>query len=256
MGMKLYAGLAAGAAVAVAAYVALGMSSSTLEAQVQTGAGTPITVPAAPPIARAPEGVMPSVMVSANPLAIQPFDRVMGNANAPITIIEYASMTCSHCRDFHTKTLPSVKAEWVDTGKAKYVLRDLPWDNLAMGMAKTARCAEPNQYYPLVDAYFKNQMTVVKSGDPLQEIKGIARLAGLDSARVDACIRDPQLHATVEGMRDTAREKLGVTGTPTTFVNGTKIDGFATYEELNKALTDAYTIASRNSGPATGGVRR
>lgn len=252
--MKFYAGLAAGAAVAVAAYVVLGMSSTSVEAQVQTGAGTPIGQAAAP--VAAPVAAVPSVMVNANPLAIQSFDRVMGNVNAPVTIIEYASMTCSHCYEFHTKTLPQVKKEWVDTGKAKYVLRDLPWDNLALGMAKTARCADPAQYYPLVDAFFKNQMAVVRSGDPLEEIKSISRLAGLDSARVDACIRDPQLHATVEGIRDTAREKLGVQGTPTTFVNGTKVDGFIEYAELKKVLNDAYTIATKNSGPATGGVRR
>ncbi len=175
-----------------------------------------------------------------NALDIMPTDRVLGSMMAPVTMIEYASMTCSHCADFTTKTMPEVKKNWVDTGKVKYVLRDLAWDNLAVGMAKVARCAPAEQYYPLVDALFANQMNIVTNNDPLKEIKRVAATFGMDDAKVEACVKDADLHAQVEASKKTAMEVLGIRGTPSTFINGVKVDGFASYDEVKQVLEAQY----------------
>lgn len=196
----------------------------------------------------APVAVQIPVAVSAtlpagHPLNIQSFDRVLGQADAPVTIIEYASMTCSHCADFHKTTLKDIEKEWVATGKAKYVLRDLPWDNLALGITKVTRCAPPEQFYPLVKAYFAAQEQIVKGVDTLGEVKQVARMAGMDGAKVEACIADGPLQALIVGVKENGLTQLGIKGTPTTFVNGTKVDGVMAYKDMKPILEGAYAAA-------------
>lgn len=190
--------------------------------------------------ATAAPGPVPAAALPANPLDIASTDRVLGSPMAPVTIIEYASMTCSHCGDFARETFPLVKKEWIDTGKAKYVLRDLPWDDLALGMSKIARCAPANQFYPLVETFFANQEKIVTGKDPLGEIKKITRVAGMSDAQVETCVKDAALHTEVTGSKDTAMNRLGVKGTPAFFVNGTRVEGAAAYKDFKKNLEDAY----------------
>jgi protein-disulfide isomerase len=209
----------------------LGMGGSTT----QTKSMATQTVTAAPVDAMAMMG---------NALDIQPTDRVIGSMTAPVTLIEYASMTCSHCADFSKNTMPSVRKEWIATGKLKYVLRDLAWDNLAVGMAKVARCAPVSQFEPIATAFFSNQEKIVTSNDSLGEIKKIAATFGMDGAKVDACVKDAQLQVQVETSKQIAMEGLGVRGTPALFVNGTKLDGAMEYEELKKILDAAYAKAT------------
>lgn len=178
-----------------------------------------------------------------NALDIQENDRIVGSMTAPVTLIEYASLTCSHCADFATRTMPSVKKEWVDTGKVKYVMRDLAWDNLAVGMAKIARCAEPAQFFPLTNAFFMNQKMIVTSNDALGEIKKVAAPFGMDEAKVEACIKDGPLQTQVEESKRIAMEVLGVRGTPAIFINGVKVDGAVDYKTLKPTLDTAYAKA-------------
>ena len=183
------------------------------------------------------------------PLKVYPFDRVMGSADAPVTIIEYASLTCSHCAHFHEDTLPYIEREWIKTGKAKYVLRDLPWDNLAFAMGKTARCAPQENYFRAVAAIMKNQEAIVTS----KGIDGIvAKLAevvepfGLSSRQVNSCINgSADDHAIIAAMKDSALKSLGVQGTPVTFVNGQKIDGAQPYNKVKPILQNAYDAATK-----------
>lgn len=189
----------------------------------------------------------PLAATAANALDIMPGDRVMGSMTAPVTVIEYASMTCSHCAEFTLNTMPQVKKDWIATGKAKYVLRDLAWDDMAVGIAKVTRCAPAKDYYGLVDAFFTNQMTIVTSNDPLAEIKRVAGTFGLDGARVEACIKDAALHTRVEASKKIAMDVLGIRGTPTTFVNGVKIDGAAEYDEVKKVLEAEYAKVVKGS---------
>jgi protein-disulfide isomerase len=209
----------------------------------KTAAAEPAAGPA--PVAGEGTEVKPDMSYVGQPLDIQPNDRVLGSMTAPVTMIEYASLTCSHCADFERETLPQVKKEWIETGKVKYVLRDLPWDNLALGMAKIARCAPPAQFEPLVEAFFAGQATIVMSNDPLGEIKKVAAQAGFSSEQVDGCIRDVALHAQITGSKEIARTKLGVTGTPALFINGTKLDGAVPYKDLKKTLEAEYAKAKK-----------
>lgn len=202
-----------------------------------------------PAAAPAPAKAAPVANVG-NALDIQPGDRVMGSMMAPVTMIEYASMTCSHCAEFTTKTMPQVKKDWIATGKVKYVLRDLAWDDMAVGITKVARCAPAQQYYGVVEAFFKNQMNIVTSNDPLAEIKNVAAGFGMDGAKVEACVKDAELHARVEASKKTATEVLGIRGTPTSFVNGVKIDGAASYAEVKPVLEAAYAKATGTAAPA------
>lgn len=216
-------------AAAVAAACAMGSAAfAVAEGISATAAKSPV-----------PAAAMPAAL-ALNPLDIADTDRVLGSPMAPVTIVEYASMTCSHCGDFANKTFPQVKKEWIDTGKAKYVLRDLPWDNLALGMSKIARCAPAAQFYPLTEAFFAGQEKIVTGKDPLAEIRKITRTAGMTDEQVDACIKDPAVHAQVTGSKDIAMNRLGVKGTPAFFVNGTRVEGFEGYKDFRKTLDAEY----------------
>jgi len=193
----------------------------------------------------APVEVKPDTTVVGKPLDIQPSDRVEGAMAAPVTMIEYASLSCPHCADFTTETMPKVRHDWIETGKVKYVLRDLPWDNLALGMAKVARCAPADKFQPLVRAFFAGQKDIMLSNDPLSRINKIAAdVAGMNADTVEACIKDVKLHAQVLGSKEIAMQKLGVKGTPTIFVNGTEVDGAVDYDTLKKTLDAAYAKAT------------
>lgn len=169
---------------------------------------------------------------------IQPTDRVEGSVMAPITLIEYASLTCSHCADFSRETMPQLRKEWIESGKVKFVYRDLPWDNLALGMAKIARCAPPEQFKPLVESFFAGQKQIVTGANALEEIKKITRMAGMSDEQVDACVKDAALHSQLTMVKEAAQKELKVTGTPAIFVNGRKLDGAVPYKDLKKALEE------------------
>jgi protein-disulfide isomerase len=172
-------------------------------------------------------------------LQVQPTDRVLGDNNAPVTIIEYVSMTCPHCADFHTAIFAQLKKDYIDTGKVKFIMRDLPWDNMALGIAKVARCADPNQFYMLTGAFLKTQKNWLRSADPLAEIKKIARLAGMDDVKVEQCLKDADLHEEVLASKRIAREVLNVRGTPTLFVNGELLNGVPAYNQLRDVIETA-----------------
>src|SRR6185312_15839778 len=104
-----------------------------------------------------------------------PQDHVLGKADAPITITEYASLTCPHCAEFDRDTLPKIKKNWIDTGKAKLVYRDFPLDQLALRAAMLARCAPPDRYFAFINTLFQSQDTWARSSDPEQALERIGR---------------------------------------------------------------------------------
>src|ERR1700738_4287849 len=116
---------------------------------------------------------------AAKQLAVQPDDRILGKADAPITIIEYASLTCPHCAHFAVDVLPKLKQKWIDTGKAKLVLRDFPLDEPVLGAAGVARGAPPDKFYPLVDTFFSQQEQWVTARDYRAALEKLAKLGGI-----------------------------------------------------------------------------
>lgn len=175
----------------------------------------------------------------ARELAVQPSDRVLGKADAPITIVEYASLTCPHCAHFDVDVLPKLKTKWIDTGKAKLILRDFPLDEPALRAAMVARCAPAERFYPLVDAFFAQQEQWVMSRDYRASLEKLAKLGGMSEKEFKACISDKKLEDQVAQSRLTAAQQLGVEATPTFFINGKKFDGAPTVEAFDQALSGA-----------------
>ncbi|MBV9016396.1 MAG: DsbA family protein, partial [Alphaproteobacteria bacterium] len=130
-----------------------------------------------------------------------PSDRILGKADAPITIIEYASLTCPHCAHFNTQVLPTLKEKWIDTGKAKLVLRDFPLDEPALRAAMVARCAPPDKFYPLIDTFFAQQEQWVTSRDYRAALEKLAKLGGLSDKEFKTCISDKKLEDQVAQSR-------------------------------------------------------
>lgn len=164
-------------------------------------------------------------------------DRVLGKPDAPIAIIEYASLTCPHCAHFAGDILPKLKEKWIDTGKAKLILRDFPFDDAALHAAMIARCAPPDRFYPLVETFFQTQDKWVVAQDWKAALQRIAQLAGISKKKFETCFNDKKLEDEVAQSRLTAATKFGVDATPTFFVNGTKFEGEPTLEAFTRLLS-------------------
>ncbi len=166
-------------------------------------------------------------------------DRILGQADAGVTIIEYASLTCPHCASFHKQTLPEVEANWIEPGKARLVFRHYPLDGLALRAAALTNCFEGERFFTFLDAVFDGQQRWATAEDPLAELGRLARLAGLDQARIDACMGDEaEMNRILERMRD-AQQAHEVQSTPTFVVNGRKLNGMMTYEDFDRVLQEA-----------------
>jgi protein-disulfide isomerase len=169
-------------------------------------------------------------------LQVTPQDRVLGQTDAPITIVEYASMTCPHCAHFANEVLPELKKKWIDTGKAKVVMRPFPLDQVALRAEMLARCLPPDRYYPMVETLFRTQEKwAVQDWRPALE--RTARLAGVSGKDFDACLANKTLEDEIVQSRLTAATQLDVNATPTIFVNGKKFEGPPTAEALNELLS-------------------
>ena len=167
-------------------------------------------------------------------------DEVMGDVNAKVTIVEYASMTCPHCKSFHEQILPTIKEKYIDTGKAKYILRPFPFDGDRRGEAAfmLAKCAPNNAYYPMIDALFSTQSTWAGKGNPVPELLRISKLSGMTEADFKACLGNQELLTQIIQGRNKAVKEFGVRATPTVFVNDEKL-GDSTLDSITKAVEAA-----------------
>jgi protein-disulfide isomerase len=163
-------------------------------------------------------------------------DVVVGRADAPATIVEYASMTCSHCAAFHKDVWPALKAKYVDTGKAKLILREFPLDQLALGAFMLARCAGPEKREAVVDRLFDHQADWAFVANPLAKLKDQMQAAGMSEADFAACLKNQSLFDEVKQEREIAASKLGVDSTPTFFIDGQML-GDHTLDQFDKILT-------------------
>jgi protein-disulfide isomerase len=170
-------------------------------------------------------------------LSVTTDDRILGNPDAPITIVEYASLTCPHCAHFANEVLPELKKKWIDTGKAKLVLRDYPLDEPALRAAMIARCAPPDRFYAYVDTLFAAQEKWVMANDYREALARLVKIGGMSKDEFDNCLKNTALENKIVEGRLVASKELDVNSTPTFFINGTKFAGAPTVEEFDKALS-------------------
>jgi protein-disulfide isomerase len=162
-------------------------------------------------------------------------EQVLGKADAPVTIIEYASMTCGHCASFHKTTYPELKKRYIDTGKVRFIFREFPLDPLAAGAFMLARCAGEGKFFPMVEMLFEQQNTWAIR-QPLPPLLALAKQAGFTEQSFNACLQDDKLLKQVEEIRDRGSKEYGVASTPTFFINGKKETGALTIEQFDKLL--------------------
>lgn len=162
-------------------------------------------------------------------------DQVMGKADAPVTIVEYASLTCPHCRNFHETALPEIKTKYIDTGKAKLILREFPFDPRAEAGFMLSRCAKDN-YYPMADVLFKQQDTWARAEDAQAALLQIAKLGGFSQESFTACLTDQKLLDDIRAVRDRGNKEFGVDSTPTFFINGNKYAGALSAAEMSAII--------------------
>lgn len=172
-----------------------------------------------------------------------PGEQSLGKADAPVVMIEYASATCPHCAEFHEKVFPLIKAEYIETGKVRFIFREFPLDKLAMGAFMLARCAPSEKYFPTIDMMFRRQQTWRTSSNPADELFRIMQLSGMDKPGFEACLKRQDIANGIAETAKKAREDFGVKGTPAIFVNGKLIDVHKEMAEV-KAAIDAAIDAS------------
>jgi protein-disulfide isomerase len=195
----------------------------------------------------APAGEAAKPSASAAKFEILPTDMVMGKADAPVTLIEYASVTCPHCAAVNEQIIPKIKEKFIETGKLKLVFREFPTAPASFSIIGSllARCAAekagPEAYFLVTDALFRRQQTWV-SKDARAELVKIVAQAGMDEAAVDACVKREDLQKVINDNATVALEKYKVGGTPTFFLNGEKLP-IKSPEEFEKAIADAVAKA-------------
>lgn len=164
-------------------------------------------------------------------------DLIMGNGDAKVTIVEYASMTCGHCKQFHTKVLPDLKKKYVDTGKVRLIFREFPLDPRAFAASMLARCAGGDKTLPMISALFDTQAdwAYVKE-NPTPKLFEIAKQAGFTQESFDKCLTDQALLDKLTAIRTRAAETFGVNATPTFYINGKKLTEPPTMEGFDKTL--------------------
>ncbi len=166
-------------------------------------------------------------------------EMVMGDADAPITIIEYASLTCPHCAAFHRETLPELKKQYLDTGKAKLIFRDFPLDGAALRAAMLARCGGKERFFPFVDVLLKTQNTWSRAKDPVAALTQVGRMGGLSKDEIEACLKNEALMDGILRIRLDGQNEFDVSSTPTFIINGKKVAGALPFAEFEKLLKSA-----------------
>ena len=171
-------------------------------------------------------------------LTVKPSDIILGDANAPVTIVEYASLSCSHCAHFHETVLPDLQKQFITTGKVRLVLRHFPLNAPALKGAELVECAgrDGKERASFAKVLFDMQSKWAFDENYVNNLKQIASVGGIDSAAFDSCMADKALEDEILNDRKEAQEKLAVDSTPMFFINNVKFEGERTPEAFAKAI--------------------
>lgn len=196
--------------------------------------GTPAAATATP----APAAATPAPQVGGDLMTPGPLgEKALGDPKAPHVVIEYASLTCSHCQRFATETFPAFKAKYIDTGKVYFIMREFPLDPLATAGVMLARCAPGDQYFPIVDLLFEQQRNWAFVSDPQTALFNIVKQAGFTKDSFEACLKDQKILDGINEVKNRG-SNLGVDATPTFFFDGVKKAGEQSMADLDKLLAD------------------
>ncbi|OYW57484.1 MAG: thiol-disulfide oxidoreductase [Rhodobacterales bacterium 12-65-15] len=169
-----------------------------------------------------------------------PGDFSIGSPDAKVKIVEYASFTCPHCAKFHAQVFKDLKRDYIDTGKVYFTLREVYFDRYGLWAGMMARCGGELRYFGITDMLYEQQQEWAASDDPMQvlaNLRTIGVAAGLDGAAIDVCLNDQPMAEALVAQFETNMAADDVNGTPTLFVNGTKLPNLS-YADL-KAVIDA-----------------
>ena len=169
-------------------------------------------------------------------LKITDQDYAIGPKDAKIVLIEYASLTCPNCAQFHTQVLSGLKKEFVDTGKIRYIYRDFPLDRLALAAAMIGRCAGRENFFGFIDTFYKAQEQWTGSSNPITALGKMARLGGMNQTKFDRCLKDVEIQNVILRQRLEAANDFKVQATPTVFVNGNRYSGGMTLDQFRTLL--------------------
>lgn len=163
-------------------------------------------------------------------------DAWLGPETAKVAIVEYASLTCSHCATFHGTTWKELKTRYVDTGQVRFVLREFPLDALATAGFMLARADDSARYYPITDLLFETQSSWAFSPKPLDALRQRMRQAGFSPEKFDAVLKDQKLYDAVNAVRNRGADTFKVASTPTFFINGERKAGALSLDEIEKVI--------------------
>jgi protein-disulfide isomerase len=162
-------------------------------------------------------------------------EKTLGPADAPVSVVEYASMSCPHCAHFDATTFDAFKTKYVDTGKVRYIFREFPLNAPAIAVAMLARCAPADRYFDVIHTYFRSQDKWLYVQDVKAGILDVAKQFGFTEQSFDACIKNQALFEAIDAVQKRGAA-FGVQATPTFFIDGKKYEGALTLEELDKAI--------------------
>lgn len=170
-------------------------------------------------------------------------DLPLGSPDAKVTVHEYSSYTCSHCGDYHREVYPEIKKLYIDTGKVRYIRRELGFDQLAVGASMLARCAGPEKYAAVADVLFDLQKNWAYTKDPVGGLRTIMRQAGMSDDQFNACLKDQKLLDGLTAQTERAKSVLNIESTPTFFINGKRLLGARPLDDFKTAIDGALAAA-------------
>lgn len=168
--------------------------------------------------------------------AAEPQEQILGDPDAPVTIIEYASLTCPHCAQFHTEVLPELKERYIAPGKVRLIYRDFPLDQMALAAAALAHCSGPDRYFSMLDVLFETQANWARADDPIAALKRLGKLGGLTEEEMDACLADQELSDGILQTRLEGQNEFDISSTPSFVIDGKTYAGSRDVEAFSELL--------------------
>jgi protein-disulfide isomerase len=166
-------------------------------------------------------------------------EMVLGNQKAKITVIEYASLGCPHCAQFHSGTYQDVKKNYIDTGKIKFIFRDFPLGTPALAASMISRCSGSAKYFGMIDIFFQGQKQWSQAENPMTALKKIARFGGMSATDVDDCLQNQELLDYIQNTARDGGEKHKINSTPSFVIDGETHSGGLPYADFKKLLDKA-----------------